>query len=68
MINLTKTQKKHLNKYYRQFELAETLIYDLEENLHLIDNKLESLLYDLRYHLYDVDNKINKTFNDHDII
>ena len=68
MIKLSKIQKKHLNKYYRQFELAEILIHDLEENLHLIDDELEGLLYELRYHYYDVNNKINKVLNKHDII
>lgn len=68
MIDLIKEQKNHLNKSYRQFELAEMLINDLEENLYMIDDDLMNLIYDLRYHYYDVNNKINKIFKDHNII
>ena len=64
MKNLTKEQKKHLNRSYHQFELIESLITGFEENLFDIDDELEDLVFNLRDHFYKTNSRLRKAFEE----
>ena len=68
MKKLDKYQKKHLNRSYRQFELVEVLINELEENFYEIDDDFHNSLYELRKHYYKLNNDIKKILEKQKVI